>query len=95
MDRTYKKGIYNYCIKLWNELKEKDGQYLPSKHDNAVFEDAAKHFNLSVEEISKIFSEVARVIEDKRVAGMTWEQKKEEMTKIVENNGESPWAKRT
>jgi hypothetical protein len=94
MDRTYKKGIYNYCIKLWDKLKEEDGAYLPSKHDETVYNEASKHFNLSVEEINKIFSEVSRGIADKQFAGMTWEQRKEEAKKIVENNAETPWGKR-
>jgi len=92
VDRTYKKGIYNYCNKNWAELKEKDNGYFPSKHDDAVFEDVAKHFNLSVDEVSKVFSEVSKEISDKNVKGLTQEEMLQQMKQIVGDNAESPWA---
>lgn len=92
MDRTYKKGIYNYCIKKWDELKEKDEGYFPSKHDDVVFEDAAKHFNLTEDEVNKIFSEVSKEIADKNVKGLTQEEKLQQLKQIVRDNAENPWA---
>lgn len=92
MDRTYKKGIYNYCIKKWDDLKEKDGGYFPSKHDDVVFEETAKHFNLSVDEVGKIFSEVSKEIADKNVKGLTQEEMLKQIKQIVGDNAESPWA---
>lgn len=94
MDRTYKKGIYNYCEKMWDKLKEEDGAYYPSKHDDLVFDDAAKHFNLSVNQIKDIHGEVSRELADARIKGMTKEQMLSEMKQIAENNAETPWGKK-
>lgn len=54
--------VFEYCEKRFEYLKIKDNGYHPRTYDKVVFEDAAKHFNISVEEVEKIFEQATKKI---------------------------------
>lgn len=94
MDRTRKKSVYNYCQRLWGELEQRDNGYFPSKHDSVVFQMASEKFEITIEEAFKIFDEIDKVISKKEVSEIPKNNYMDELKRIVENNQDSPWAKK-
>lgn len=84
-------NIRNYCLRKWDEYKERDGIYSPSKHDNLVLSDAAEHFNMDINEIERIFNKVDSVISNEMVSKMSFSEKLKLWNEILEDNANSPW----
>lgn len=55
MAKIKEKEIFEYCEKLYKKFKNQDGGYYPSIHDELVFKETAKCFEISIEEVYKIF----------------------------------------
>ncbi len=55
MSKIMDRDVFDYCEKRFNELNTKDGGYHPLKHDSLVFNDASQTFNISIEEVDKIY----------------------------------------
>lgn len=85
-------NLHKYCISRWEYYKEKDGAYLPSKHDAAVFSDASEYFKLSESACEYWFNKVDKVEADKKVKGIKSQADfKALCDEIVKGNGENPW----
>lgn len=84
--------IHKFCVDRWEFYKERDGAYLPSKHDKQVFEDASKEFNLPVSACEYWFNKVDKPIADKMVNESRKNGKFKELCEtVLAGNGESPW----
>ncbi|AGK96770.1 hypothetical protein [Clostridium pasteurianum] len=85
--------IWEYCENRWDFYKQKDGGYYPSKHDDVVLNEVADKFNISAKEVKCIFNKVSYDKAQDQIKGMTQEQIKNELEKVVRNNKETPWGK--
>lgn len=56
--------VFEYCEELFTELKKKDNGYYPSKHDNYVISETAKHFSISELEVNRIYDEYTKQVAD-------------------------------
>lgn len=52
--------VFEYCEQLFMKLKEQDGGYYPSKHDELVISETAKKFSLSPLEVDRIYDEYTK-----------------------------------
>jgi hypothetical protein len=94
MDRD----IFDFCEKRFNELKMQDKGYHPHIHDSLVFEDAASEYNVSVEEVNKIYDRITKLsakIEMARINRLPKNKRKEammqKMVDIVLDNHDLPF----
>ncbi len=53
--------ILKYMEQRWDFYELRDGIYLPERHDNIVFEDAAKKFGISKDQAFEAFNNVEKV----------------------------------
>lgn len=83
--------IYTFCESRWNYYEKRDKGYFPSKHDSLVFEEASRHFNISLEEVEKSFNKIAKLKADQEVKNMTKKQMVDTFENILRNNKETPW----
>lgn len=88
--------IYEYCENLYDKYSKDDGGYYPSKHDKKVFEEASKHFDISLDKVKKIYNDMSKISANK------WIKKKGKISKddslkylsdIVKNNRDLPFYK--
>ena len=56
-DKELAKRVYNWCQDRFDYYDKKDGYYTGDKHDDDVFEDAAKHFGRSKSEVKKLYDD--------------------------------------
>lgn len=91
--------VYEFIENLYGELKEKDGGYYPSKHDSEVFEKTYDKFNMSTEEIDKIFNDFQEVVAQKKIQKLSKlpnnireERRMEILKDILKNNKDSPFS---
>lgn len=94
IDFEFQADVFEYCEKRFDELKIKDNGYHPQIHDKVAFEDTAKHFNISVEEVDKIFDRATKKsaqIYLKQKGKMTKRQMLKEMMAIVKENKDFPF----
>lgn len=53
---TFKdRDIFEFCENLYVELKKQDNGYYPHKHDKIVFQKAAENFDISEDEVDRIY----------------------------------------
>ena len=53
---TFKdRDVFEFCEKLFEKLKKQDNGYFPHRHDKQVFDKAAEHFSISVDEVDRIY----------------------------------------
>lgn len=52
--------VFEYCEQLFSDLKKQDGGYYPSKHDEFVISETAKHFSISISEVDRIYHEYTK-----------------------------------
>lgn len=84
--------IHKFCVNRWEYYKNKDGAYLPSKHDKQVFEDASKEFNLSTSACEYWFNKVDKPLAEKKVKeAIANGEFKKLCEEVIVGNGESPW----
>lgn len=98
VDRIENGRVYEFIENLYDELKNHDGGYFPSKHDNYVFERASEVFSISIEDTQKIYEgfgkHVARLLELKlqRLPKKERQKRREEMLRnIMKNNRDLPF----
>lgn len=84
-------NVHDFCDSRWEFHINRDGAYLPSKHDKLVLQEAASEFNMTPEEVEKAFQRVAKVKADAEVKGMSKLEMVEMFRSIVEGNAETPW----
>lgn len=89
-----KKEIYGYCELQWDKYESEDGGYFPSKHDKLVFQNAAIHFNMHVDDVYAAWETVSVVKARQPVGSMTREQIFSSLNGIVKGNAESPWSEK-
>lgn len=56
-DKELAKRVYMWCQERFEYYDKKDGYYTGDKHDDDVFEDAAKHFGKSKTEVRKLYDD--------------------------------------
>ncbi len=56
--------IYEYYLKVFEDLETQDGGYFPSKHDSIALSKTATHFSISESEASRIFDEFSKKAAD-------------------------------
>lgn len=84
--------VHKFCVDRWDFYKNRDGAYLPSKHDKQVFEDASKEFNLSASACEYWFNKVDKPLAEKRVKeAIDNGAFKKLCEEVVIGNGENPW----
>lgn len=90
--------IYEYIENLYDNLKARDGKYYPSKHDDYVFLQASKEFNIEKEEVEKIYKSFNKFVAKKlelqlqRLPKKDRQKRREEMlSNILKNNGDLPF----
>ncbi|MCI5586425.1 MAG: hypothetical protein MR384_00830 [Lachnospiraceae bacterium] len=84
--------IHKFCVDRWEFYKERDGAYLPSKHDKQVFEDASKEFNMPVSACEYWFNKVDKPLAEKKVSeAIANGEFKKLCEEVMIGNGESPW----
>lgn len=84
--------IYMFVRNRWDFYKERDGVYLPSKHDKQVYKDASKEFGIPDEECECRFNAVNKGIAEEKVKKAIASGKIEALfDEILVANGESPW----
>lgn len=84
--------VHRFCVNRWDYYKNKDGAYLPSKHDKQVFEDASKEFNMPASACEYWFNKADKPLAEKRVKeAITNGEFKKLCEEVIVGNGESPW----
>ena len=59
---TFKDGdVFEFCEKLFEKLKKQDNGYFPHRHDKQVFDKAAEHFSISVDEVDRIYDSYTKL----------------------------------
>lgn len=56
--------IYEYYLKVFDDLEKQDGGYFPSKHDSIALSSTATHFSISESEANRIFDEFSKKAAD-------------------------------
>lgn len=86
------KKIHGFCVDKWEFYKERDGAYLPSKHDKKVFEDASKEFNMPVSACEYWFNKIDKPLAEKKVSeAVANGEFKKLCEEVMIGNGENPW----
>ncbi len=100
MSQNRDRDIFDYCEKRFKELASQDNGYHPYKHDHLVFEDASKVYNVSINDIDKIYSRLSKLaakIELARINRLPTNKRKEasmrKMRDILLNNHDLPYYK--
>lgn len=84
--------VHRFCVNRWDYYKNKDGAYLPSKHDKQVFEDASKEFNMPASACEYWFNKADKPLAEKRVKeAIANGEFKKLCEEVIVGNGESPW----
>lgn len=55
------KDVFEFCEKLYNQLRQQDGGYFPHKHDKIVFQTAAEQFSIDETSAKKIFDSYTKL----------------------------------
>lgn len=59
---TFKdRDVFEFCEKLFEKLKKQDNGYFPHRHDKQVFDKAAEHFSISVDEVDRIYDSYTKL----------------------------------
>lgn len=59
---TFKeREVFEFCEKLFEQLNKQDNGYFPHKHDKIVFDKASEHFNISKDEVGKIYNSYTKL----------------------------------
>jgi hypothetical protein len=53
--------IYDFLESRWDFYEKRDGTYIPEKHDDVAFSEAAKTFGISKDEVMKIYYRIAEI----------------------------------
>lgn len=53
--------IFNYLQSRWDFYESRDTNYIPERHDSIVFSDGAQKFNLSEDDVRKVFNRIERI----------------------------------
>lgn len=92
--------VFEYCEQLFMKLKEQDGGYYPSKHDEFVISETAKYFSLSISEVNRIYNEYTKQSADiqiKKINRLPLPLRKKVMlqrgTDIMKENKDLPFYK--
>lgn len=80
--------VYLFCKNLWEELIERDGEYLYEKHDEEVLTRASQKFNVTKEQVDEVFQELSTMEAKITVSGMSQVEIKEELKKILSDRFE-------
>lgn len=84
--------IYMYCKNRWNYYENRDGVYLPSKHDKKVFEDASMKFGLTEIQCEEYFDMIDKPLAEQKVKDAVQSGKVLELCdEVISGNGENPW----
>lgn len=98
---TFKdRDIFEFCENLYVELKKQDNGYYPHKHDKIVFQKAAENFDISEDEVDRIYdsyTKLAAKVEMMKINRLPKEKRKAAMMRkmqdIVLNNKDLPFYK--
>lgn len=92
--------VYEYCDNLFRAMGKADGGYYPQKHDTTAFEQTAAHFNISIDEVDKIYgsySKLAAEIERRKINRLPQAKRKaasmRKLRDIMLNNRDLPFHK--
>lgn len=99
VDKIENGRVYEYIENLYDDLKKQDGGYYPSsKHDNYVFQKASEEFNISIEEVQKIYDGFGKLVAKRlelklqRLPKKERQKRREEiLTNIMKNNRDLPF----
>lgn len=84
--------LHKFCVSRCEYYKNKDGAYLPSKHDKQVFEDASKEFNMPVSACEYWFNKVDKPLAEQKVKeAIANGEFKKLCEEVIVGSGESPW----
>lgn len=62
--------IYEFIETLYGQLNERDGGYYPNKHDKEVFDEASIKFNMSIDELDKIYYSFGKIAGNLKVKNL-------------------------
>lgn len=101
MAKVKEKDVFEHCEKLYNKYKMQDGAYYPSIHDEIVFKETAKYYEMSIEDVYKIFdtyTKLAAKIEVAKINRMPKAKRKEatmrKLRAIILENHDLPFYKK-
>lgn len=93
-------AVFDFCEETYKELRERDGGYYPRKHDPETFEKAANKFNISVEEVGRIYDSYTKVsaeIEARKIArlpkGIREKERMRRLRNLILDNKDLPFHK--
>ena len=90
----FEANIFEFCEQRFDELEKADNGYYSDKHDDIVFNDVAKKYNISKEQGKEMFLKYTKKTSDiylKKKGEMTKQQMMKEMMAIVKNNKSFPY----
>ncbi|MET3506492.1 hypothetical protein [Halalkalibacter oceani] len=64
-----KKILYSFCVRKWEELEQKDGEYNPERHDPIVLKAAGRKFGITPEEAGIIYDQELAVLTENAITG--------------------------
>ncbi len=92
--------IYEFIENKYSELRDRDGGYYPSKHDEEVFKEASVKFDMTIEELDKVYDSFQQVSVqqqikklDKLPKVLREKRRFEMMRDILKNNRDLPFYK--
>lgn len=94
------RDVFEYCEKMYTDLKKQDNGYYPHKHDKIVFDKAAEHFKICRDEVDKIYdsyTKLAAKVEMMKINRLPRAKRKAAMMRkmqdIVLHNKDLPFCK--
>lgn len=98
MEKFENGRVYEFIENLYDELKNQDGGYYPSKHDSYVFERASEEFDITIEKAQKIYDGFGKLVAKRlelnlqRLPKKERQKRREEiLTNIIKNNRDLPY----
>lgn len=98
---TFKdRDVFEFCEKLFEQLKKQDNGYFPHRHDKQVFDKAAEHFSINIDEVDRIYgsyTKLAAKVEMMKINRLPKAKRKAAMMRkmqdIMLNNKDLPFYK--